>query len=274
MLKTPHWEMMIVYYFFLGGIAGGAYFTAAIADNFGGARDSRVARIGYLLSLPLVVVCALLLIADLGVPARFLNMMRTFKFWDPMSIGAWMLGIFGVFTLVSSVLSFSASESRIALRRKLGLVGILFGFFLASYTGVLLSNSALPFWADARLMGALFLASAASTGMAAISLILFLTGGAAGEGMVKIKRADRYSMIIELVILAVFLVLLGSASKPMLTGHFGLLFWGGLVALGLVVPLALDLVGHQLKPLGALSAVLVLIGGFVLRYVIVMSIQG
>jgi formate-dependent nitrite reductase membrane component NrfD len=274
MLKTPDWHMMIVYYFFLGGIAGGAYFTAAIADNFGGARDSRVARIGYLLSLPLVAICGLLLIADLGVPARFLNMMREFKFWDPMSIGAWMLGVFGLFSFVSSVLSFSTSESRISLRRKIGLVGIIFGFFLASYTGVLLSNSALPFWADARLMGALFLASAASTGMAAISLILFFTGGSAGEGLVKIKRADRYSMIIELVILAVFLVLLGSAAAPIMTGHFATLFWIGLVALGLVVPLVLDLVGHRMKPLAAVSAVLVLMGGFVLRYVIVMSVQG
>jgi protein NrfD len=274
MLKTPDWHMMIVYYFFLGGIAGGAYFTAAIADNFGGARDSRVARIGYLLSLPLVAICGLLLIADLGVPARFLNMMREFKFWDPMSIGAWMLGVFGLFAFVSSVLSFSTSPSTISLRRKIGLVGIIFGFFLASYTGVLLSNSALPFWADARLMGALFLASAASTGMAAISLILFFTGGGAGDGMLRIKRADRYSMIIELVILAVFLALVGSAAKPIMFGHFAPLFWGGLVAFGLVVPLILDLVGHRMKALAAVSAILVLIGGFVLRYVIVMSIQG
>ena len=43
MPKPPGWEMMIVWYFFLGGIAGGAYFTAAIADNFGSARDGRVA---------------------------------------------------------------------------------------------------------------------------------------------------------------------------------------------------------------------------------------
>src|SRR6266850_5917854 len=174
--------MMIVWYFFLGGIAGGAYFTAAIADNFGGERDRTVARVGYLLSLPLVAACGLLLIADLGVPSRFLNMMRTFKFWDPMSIGAWAVGVFGMFTFVSSVLSLSSSESLAVLRRKVGLVGMLFGFFLASYTGVLLSNSALPFWSDARLMGALFLASGASTGIAAITLILFLTGHSAGDG--------------------------------------------------------------------------------------------
>jgi formate-dependent nitrite reductase membrane component NrfD len=273
MLKTPHWEMMIVWYFFLGGIAGGAYFTAAIADNFGGDRDRTVARVGYLLSLPLVAACGLLLIADLGVPTRFLNMMRTFKFWDPMSIGAWAVGVFGLFTFVSSVLSLSDSESLASLRRKVGLVGMLFGFFLASYTGVLLSNSALPFWSDSRLMGALFLASGASTGIAAITLILFLTGHSTGEGWGKLKHADRFSMVLELVLLAALIALLGAAAKPLTGGHFAPLFWGGLVGLGLIIPLVLDLVASRMRVLGAVAAALVLIGGFVLRYVVVMSIQ-
>jgi formate-dependent nitrite reductase membrane component NrfD len=270
MLKTPGWEMMIVLYFFLGGIAGGAYFTAAIADNFGSLRDRRVATVGYLLSLPLVAACGLLLIADLGVPLRFLNMLRVFKFSDPMSIGAWVVGAFGMFCFVASVLSLAGSERALALRRKVGLVGMFFGFFLASYTGVLLSNTALPFWSQSRLMGALFLASGASTGMAAISLILFLMGG---EGLGKVKRADRYSMVIEIVILAAFIALLGSAADPIVRGHFAPLFWGGLVVVGLVIPLLLDLVAHRVKPLGALAALLVLTGGFLLRYVVLMSIQ-
>ena len=273
MLKTPHWEMMIVWYFFLGGIAGGAYFTAAIADNFGGVRDRMVARVGYLLSLPLVAVCGLLLIADLGVPTRFMNMMRTLKFWDPMSIGAWMVGLFGVFTFVSAVLSLSSSESHAAIRRKVSLVGIFFGFFLASYTGVLLSNTALPFWRDARLMGALFLASGASTGIAAITLIMFATGHTAGEGWGKLKRADHASMLIEAVLLVAVVVLAGAAAKPLTSGHFAPLFWGGLVGIGLIVPFVLDFVGHRTRAVGALAAALVLIGGFVLRYVVLMSIQ-
>lgn len=273
MLKTPDWGMMIVVYFFLGGIAGGSYFTAAIADNFGGSKDRQVVRIGYWLSLPLVLICGILLIADLGVPARFLNMLGTFKFWDPMSIGAWMLGVFGVFSVLSSVLSLSSSEQTVSLRRKVSLVGTVFGFFLASYTGVLLSVTALPFWSEARLMGALFLASGASTGMAAISLLLFLSGESAGEGWGKVKRADRYSMIIELVILALFLGLLGSAAMPMISGRFAGLFWGGLVVAGLLVPLGLEFAGSRAKALSVVSAVLVLTGGFLLRYVILMSIQ-
>jgi protein NrfD len=271
MPKPPQWEMLIVLYFFLGGIAGGAYFTGAIADNFGGERDRGVARVGYWLSLPLVALCGLLLIADLGVPTRFLNMLRVLKFWDPMSVGAWAVGVFGLFALVSSVLS--VMPGRDALRRRVSLIGMLFGFFLASYTGVLLSNSAQPLWSQSRLMGALFLASGASTGMAAISLILFLTGGAAGDGWDKVKRADRFSMIFEIIVLFALVFVLGAAARPLTSGHLAPLFWGGLVGVGLVVPLVLEVVGHRMRALGALSAVLVLAGGFLLRYVVLMSVQ-
>lgn len=273
MLKTPAWHMLIVWYFFLGGIAGGAYFTAVIADAFGSRRDRQVARVGYFLSLPLVAACGVLLILDLGVPLRFLNMLRVFKFWDPMSIGAWALGVFGLFTFVSSVLSLSQSEAHAALRRKSGLVGIFFGFFLAAYTGVLLSNSAQPLWSESRLMGALFLASGASTGMAAISLIMLLLGASAGEGWRKVKRADRFSMIFELIVLALFLALLGSAARPLVSGHLAPLFWGGLVGVGLIIPLVIEFVAHRVTALAAIAAVLVLFGGFVLRYVMLMSIQ-
>jgi formate-dependent nitrite reductase membrane component NrfD len=190
-----------------------------------------------------------------------------------MSIGAWALGVFGLFTLVSSVLSFSTSEPRIALRRKIGLVGILFGFFLASYTGVLLSATALPPWSGSRLMGALFLASGASTGMAAISLMLFLTGASAGDAWNRVKRADRFTMIFELVVLALFLVLLGSAAQPLVSGHLAALFWGGLVVVGLLVPLVLEFSLHGVRVAAAISPVLVLVGGFVLRYVMVMSVH-
>lgn len=270
MLRSPDWHLLIVWYFFLGGIAGGAYFTAAIADNFGGSRDKNVVRTGYILSLLMIGVCGLLLILDLGTPSRFLNMLGTFKFWDPMSIGAWMLGVFGLFAFVSSALSLSPDQARAALRRKIGLVGTIFGFFLAGYTGVLLSATALPFWSDARLMGALFLASGASTGIAAISLLLYLSGDSAGEGFKKVKRADRFAILFEIVVLALFLVLLGSAAAPLVSGQMAPLFWGGLVVLGLVVPLGLDLLGARGVP-AVVPAVLVLVGGFILRYVVVMT---
>jgi formate-dependent nitrite reductase membrane component NrfD len=60
-------------------------------------------------------------------------------------------------------------------------------------------------------------------------------------------------MIVELIVLALFLALLGSGGAPLTTGHFAPLFWGGLVGVGLIIPLALDLVGHRLKVMGAVS---------------------
>jgi formate-dependent nitrite reductase membrane component NrfD len=271
MLKSPEWHLLIVWYFFLGGIAGGAYFTAAIADNFGSQRDRSVIRVGYVLALLLILVCGILLILDLGTPSRFLNMLGTFKFWDPMSIGAWMLGVFGLFAFVSSALALFGGERTAPFRRRWSLVGTISGFFLAGYTGVLLSATALPFWSEARLMGALFLASGASTGMAAISLLLALGNETSGEGFKKVKRADRYAMIFELIVLAAFLALLGSAAAPITNGHLAPLFWGGLVVAGLLIPLVLDFVGTKVRTLAAVTPVLVLIGGFLLRYVIVMA---
>src|SRR5262245_13844827 len=241
MLRSPDWHLLIVWYFFLGGIAGGAYFTAAIADNFGTARDKNAIRFGYILSLLLIGLCGILLILDLGTPSRFINMLGTLKFWDPMSLGAWMLGVFGLFAFVSSALSLSADPAKARLRRRWSLVGTIAGFLLASYTGVPLRHRAIAFLSSGRLMGPLFLVSGASTGMAAISLLLFLAGDAAGEGFKKVKRADRFAMIFELIMLALFLVLLGSAAAPLTSGHLAPLFWGGLVTVGLVIPLAIDL---------------------------------
>ena len=268
MLKTPDWHLLIVWYFFLGGIAGGAYFTAAIADNFGSPKDKSVFRIGYVLALLLIGLCGILLILDLGTPSRFLNMVTYFKFSNPMSIGAWMLGVFGVFAFLSSALSFAGGEGVAPLRRRLSLIGTIAGFFIAAYTGVLLSGTTLPFWTDGRLMGALFLASGASTGMAAISLLLYLSGESSGEGFRKVKRADRYAIMFEILLLAAFLVLLGGAAGPLVSGHLAPLFWGGLVVVGLLIPLLLEVGGMKLP--GVIPAALVLVGGFVLRYVIVM----
>jgi polysulfide reductase chain C len=106
--------------------------------------------------------------------------------------------------------------------------------------------------------------------MAAISLLLFLSGDAAGEGFKKVKRADRFAIMFEIVMLALFLILLGSAAAPLTTGQFAPLFWGGLVVVGLLIPLVLDLLGGLRVP-ALVPAILVLVGGFILRYVIVMT---
>ncbi len=94
-LKAPIWRWEIVWYFFLGGLAGGCYVIASIAALFGSQEDQAVARTGYYLSLLALLPCPPLLIKDLGRPERFLNMLRVFKVKSPMSMGGhlWHLNV-------------------------------------------------------------------------------------------------------------------------------------------------------------------------------------
>ena len=66
----PQWRWLIVGYFFIGGLAGGCYFLAALIDFFGRAVDRPLARLGYLVAFPAVVLSGLLLIVDLRRPDR------------------------------------------------------------------------------------------------------------------------------------------------------------------------------------------------------------
>ncbi len=92
MSKNPAWSWFIVSYFFVGGIAAGAYVLAAAADFAGRHGNRRVARAGYGIAVPLVLICPILLSLDLGVPVRTFNMFRAFTFGSPMSVGSWALG--------------------------------------------------------------------------------------------------------------------------------------------------------------------------------------
>src|SRR5919206_248058 len=75
-IKKPPWELEIVLYFFLGGIAAGAYTIATIAEVFGDRRHRNIVRAGRYIALPCLAVSPLLLIKDLGKPIRFFNMLR------------------------------------------------------------------------------------------------------------------------------------------------------------------------------------------------------
>src|SRR5438067_1276876 len=93
LLKKPVWKWEVPAYFFVGGAAGASAVIALAAQAARAdrtlVRDARwVAAAGAALSTPL-------LIADLGRPERFLNMLRVFKPRSPMSVGAWTLAAFG-----------------------------------------------------------------------------------------------------------------------------------------------------------------------------------
>jgi formate-dependent nitrite reductase membrane component NrfD len=294
-VAAPEWGWWVVLYFFFGGIAAGAYFIATLIDLVGNQRDRAIAKIGYYVAAPLVALCGILLIVDLERPERFWHMLiqsntgwPMFKYWSPMSVGAWALLIFGLFTGASFVGAL-AEDSRFGLGRFSGLArylhegpvgtlfqvaGCLFGFFIASYTGALLTATNQPFWSDSTLIGPLFLVSAASTGIAALLLILSFRRDTPRDSLLNLERTDRWAMLLELALLVAFVISLGGLAMTFLASTYGILLLVGTLFAGVLLPLALLWRPRLLGSNGTLiAAVLALIGGFVLRYAIVMAGQ-
>jgi formate-dependent nitrite reductase membrane component NrfD len=302
-VADPAWGCWIVLYFFLGGLAAGAYFVAALIELIGNEADRGLARIGYRIAFPLIVICGILLTVDLERPGRFWHMLLQsqvvdqaqaegfpwtgagwllmvqslmLKPWSPMSIGAWALFLFGGFSFLSFLSSLWPNGwlDRFLHRRWLGhtlqLAGAGVGFFVASYTGALLTASNQPLWSQTEWVAPLFLASAASTGIAALLLLGRKTVPAAVEE--RLERADFCSLVLELGVFVVFLVSLGGSLLAVWQVWQGWVLLLGVPLLGLVLPLALHMgrrgVGGWRMPAAVISA---LLGGFLLRYAIVMT---
>jgi formate-dependent nitrite reductase membrane component NrfD len=298
-VQPPRWEWYILAYFFFGGLAAGCYILATMLRLWGGREDQAVARIGYLIAFPLVLICPILLTIDLGKPLRFYHMLFSttpgapglmFKPWSPMSLGTWALLLFGIFSFVSFV---EALTPRVSARRRKGrgpttlrfiidILGGILGLYVASYTGVLLSVSNQPVWSDTWALGGLFLASALSGSAALLAWIARRRGAEITE--MRLAGADRYFALLELLMLAIFFWNLAGAGtlSRTLTGPW-LVAW--LLVLVCLLPPLLGayrwgrpvVAGRPalLLPLGTttLAAAVVLAGVLLMRFVVIFSAQ-
>jgi len=283
---SPHWGWLIVLYFFAGGIAGGSSFLAGMLDLFGRREDRPIAHLGHVVAIPLIALSGVLLIVDLSRPERFWHMLLQnhtflpmFKWYSPISFGAWIVGVYSLFAALAfaGVLAERGILPRGLRVLRMGGVGTLvsaltalLGLFLAGYTGVLLAATNRPLWSDTPLLGLLFLLSGIS---AAAAVLILLGWRRAHPGSVEwLSRMDAYSSGLELLVLALVLVSLGAVVREVLGNGWGVALAIGTVLLGILVPLVLHarprLLGRLTIPS---AAVLVLVGGFVLRMVIVMS---
>ena len=141
-INKPVWEPRdIAGYLFLGGLAGASSVVAAVADARGQHQISRASKST---AVGAAVLSLAALVHDLGRPARFLNMLRVFKVTSPMSVGSWLLSAYAPAALVAAASELSGRA------RPLGVAGTggaaLLGPAVASYTAVLISDTAVPAW--------------------------------------------------------------------------------------------------------------------------------
>ena len=201
-VKAPPWGDEISLYLFLGGLAGGSSLLG-LGAQFSDRPGLRIAT--RLTAITATGIGGAALVADLGRPERFLNMMRVFKVSSPMSMGTWILSGFGVGSGVLAAIEVDrlTGEKLLplgplravlhAFETPAALESALFATPLAAYTGALLGDTAVPTWNAAGRNGLsyVFVSSAAvAAGGAAMALApvreagparLFALGGAAGE---------------------------------------------------------------------------------------------
>lgn len=276
-MKHHYWTWPIAIYLFLGGLGGGMLSIIWALDLAFG--------IGGQLALPVFVALvalglgAVLLVFELGQPLVFLRVFKSATAiikWGAVLLSlALIFGFFYWLSLVSwpgsgSFQNFSSISLAIA-----GLSGIA----VMIYTGVLLASlKAHAMWASPALP-VLFTVSALSTGSAMVALLKpevvldAVTGGTVGS---LLHSADIVLIILELFILLTYVLLLRGAgdktaqrvSARWLTGSTAPLFWGGMIVVGLLVPLMLyAFASGQLA--GVVAPVLVLLGGLLLRFLVV-----
>lgn len=285
--RAPNWAAYIIVYFFLAGLAGGSYFIGALLRLFGRPADEPLARSAFFVSIVTIVLCPIPLTLDLGQPLRFWHMLidsgaggLAFKWYSPMSAGAYGLLLFGIFSFITAADAFlerrGPSPLAVIARGPIGIlwtaVGAVLGLFIAAYTGVLLAVSNQPVWSDAWPLGGLFLASGLSASAALLALLGRRWAANSGGRDEVLAAADRVFVVLEAVLLVLFLatvIIAGSAGK--LISPVWLLLWL-LVIAGIAAPLVGSRRGGAAFA-GIGAPLLVLVGVLALRAVVILSAQ-
>ena len=151
-VKPPVWTWEISLYFFVGGAAGMAPLIACAALVLG---LTNLARAALWIAAAGAILSPILLVMDLGRPQLFFNMLRVFKHRSPMSVGAWILSIFGAFAIpawlvfelyVNEAFAPSVDPLVLVVAGLLTLGAAISGLGLATYTGVLIGATVIPAW--------------------------------------------------------------------------------------------------------------------------------
>ncbi len=279
------WGPMIAWYLFLAGASAGAFITAAfVARKY---PDSVKMRVAGRLIAPVFMAIGLLLLmldAEAGMhdPLRFVYLVLNPG--SVMTLGVYFICIYMPVCLIAAILEIRKTP----VPGWLDWIGIISAFCVAAYTGFLLGVvHAYPLWNNA-ILPILFVISALSAGLAATSLIGLITDRERLEQMWLVKKSHVILSAIEAIVLFTMLVIVNSGSPEgaasvhsLIAGQYAPLFWGGLVILGLIAPFMIE--GYPVfitkKPETSTTSLVVsiigesgvLIGGFVLRLLIVLA---
>ncbi|MEO8044412.1 MAG: NrfD/PsrC family molybdoenzyme membrane anchor subunit [Spartobacteria bacterium] len=259
-VRPPVWTWEIPLYFFIGGAAGMAPLFAC-AGFFLGMLE--LARAALWIAAAGAIISPILLVMDLGRPALFINMLRVFKYQSPMSVGSWILSIFGAFTVpaclvfelyINQAFAGSVAPFVLVFAILLTIGSAIAGVGLATYTGVLIGATVIPAWFLHRVLLPIHFGTA---GLGSAAAILEL----AGFHLRPLSLIGLAAAIVETLLwLWLEIDKHGAADRALHEGGSGWLIRGGEICTG---PLAIVLRLTNLLPLAAISF---LLGAFLSRF--------
>lgn len=272
------WHDLVVWYLFLAGTGAGIYLIALGNKLLRG--DKSLQNIGYFWGPAFVAVGTGFLLLDLGRPlVAPLAVLRPFS--SMISIGTIILSLFLVLGLIQMIQNlYRKKETPLYL----DWLGFCLAIGTATYTGLLLGVvKAIPFWNNPILLPVLFLASALSSGVGFVLIILVVTKKVRTEQIShtlhSIVKLDMGLILSEIAVLSLILYLSnqsgGAAASSvaiLLRGFLALPFWGLVIGVGLLLPLLLEmLVRSHKESVLVICALALLVGGIALRYSIVFA---
>jgi len=263
----PHWaNWMLVLEMFVAGVAAGTYLFIALANlasdrtKAGATEDREVAARAGFVPLPLMLLVGLLLVVDLGQPLRFLNIVfrnpeavergpspLMFNGNSPMNWGTWVILVFGLFVTVAFLDALWHRRTfRISIVEALSHnpIWLAIGAFLAlatgAYSGILLNVTSQNVWGDTFLMGGLYLAFSALSGMAVAAIVADRAG--ARRTAAAVQNALFWFAAVAGVLLLLFVLTLAATGRvTLLVAQLDLriapVFWIGVVGLAILYPL-------------------------------------
>jgi formate-dependent nitrite reductase membrane component NrfD len=170
-LKESVWSWDIPAYYYLGGAAGAALTLGAATQLRPGHDLDEFVRHCHWVGIIGSTLGAGFLVHDLGRPSRFLNMMRVFRPTSPMNLGSWVLA-WAAPTAITAGLWVRRGGALGYISESAGYASGAIGLTLATYTGVLVSNTAVPLYIEARrIMPVLFAASALASAAALLDMV-------------------------------------------------------------------------------------------------------
>ena len=256
-IKEPVWTWEIPTYFFTGGLAGAPAVLSAAARASG---NEKLARTSLYLGAAADLVSPVLLVSDLGRPERFHHMFRVVKVTSPMNLGSWVLLVSGGASTTAAVLQLLGRWKPVRIAASI--VSALAGPPLATYTGVLIADTAVPVWHDGRHeLPWIFGASAAASAGAAASI--FAHPRDAGPA----RRLAVAGVLAEGALMQAMELRLGKIGEVYHQGEAGKLSWA---AKGLSVAGAALLArrGRKSRTAAVLGGALVCAGELCLRWTV------